>query len=208
MLAVLGLAVTIVVQIAGLAYWLGRKFAAIEERFREVRRRFEEVDKRFGEIDRRFSGVDERFKGIEQRFEEIDKRFEKLEQDLREEIKRALSAVASTATAMNSLVVDFLALKGLVTREERDFLRRQLESMASTIAPNPITKEEAEFLRKVFSKPEEEITIEELDKALEILKRWFFETGKEEAYKMYLYAYMFRASLYYERLRKERSAEK
>jgi len=187
MLAVLGLAVTIVVQIAGLAYWLGRKFATIEERFRE--------------IDRRFSEVDERFK-------RIDQRFERLEQDLREEIKRALSTVASTATAMNSLVVDFLALKGLVTKEERDFLKRQLESMASTIAPNPITKEEAEFLRKVFSKPEEEITIEELDKALEILKRWFYETGKEEAYKMYLYAYMFRASLYYERLRKEHSAEK
>jgi len=186
MIAVLTLAVTIVVQIAGLAYWLGRKFAAIEERFREIDRRFEEVDKRF---------------------KEIDKRFEKLEQDLREEIRRALSTVASTATAMNSLVVDFLALKGLVTREERDFLRRQLESMASTIAPNPITKEEVEFIRRVFSKPEEEITIEELDRALEILKKWFFETGKEEAYKMYLYAYMFRASLYYERLRKERNSE-
>ena len=186
MIAVLGLAVTIVVQIAGLAYWLGRKFAAIEERFREIDRRFEEVDKRF---------------------EEIGKRFEKLEQDLREEVRRALSTVASTATAMNSLVVDFLALKGLVTRDERDFLKRQLESMASTIAPNPITKEEVEFIRKVFSKPEEEITIEELDKALEILKRWFYETGKEEAYKMYLYAYMFRASLYYERLRKGRNSE-
>jgi len=80
--------------------------------------------------------------------------------------------------------------------------------MASAMVPNPITKEELEFIRKVFSKPEEEITIEELDKALEILKRWFYETGKEEAYKMYIYAYMFRASLYYERLRKERSAEK
>jgi len=90
MIAVLGLAVTIVVQIAGLAYWLGKKFAAIEERFREIDRRFEEVDKRF----------------------------EKLEQDLREEVRRALSTVASTATAMNSLVVDFLALKGLVTRGE------------------------------------------------------------------------------------------
>jgi len=200
MIAVLGLAVTIVVQIAGLAYWLGRKFAAIEERFREI-------DRRFREVDRRFSEVNERFKGIEQRFEEINKRFEKLEQDLREEIRRSLSTVASTATAMNSLVVDFLALKGLVTRDERDFLKRQLESMASAIAPNPITKEEVEFIKKVFSKPEEEITIEELDKALEILKRWFFETGKEEAYKMYLYAYMFRASLYYERLRKERGAE-
>jgi len=179
MIAVLGLAVTIVVQIAGLAYWLGKKFATIEEKF--------------GEIDKRF--------------EEVDRRFEKLEQDLREEVRRAFSTVASTATAMNSLVVDFLALKGLVTREERDFLRRQLESMASAIALNPITREEVEFIRKVFSKPEEEITIEELDKALEILKRWFYETGKEEAYKMYLYAYMFRASLYYERLRKERNSE-
>jgi len=36
MLAVLGLEATIVAQIAGLAYWLGRKFATIEERFREI----------------------------------------------------------------------------------------------------------------------------------------------------------------------------
>jgi len=117
MIAVLGLAVTIVVQIAGLAYWLGRKFATIEERFREIHRRFEEVDRRFSGVDERFKGIEQRFEEINKRFEEIDKRFEKLEQDLREDIKRALSTVVSTATAMNSLVVDFLALKGLVTRE-------------------------------------------------------------------------------------------
>jgi len=59
-MAVLGLAVTIVVQIASLAYWLGKKFATIEERFREI-------DKRFGEVDRRFGGIDEKFKEIEQK---------------------------------------------------------------------------------------------------------------------------------------------
>ncbi len=199
-LAVLGLAVTIVVQIAGLAYWLGRKFAVIEERFGEV-------DRRLGEVDKRFEEVNRRLEGLERRFGKVDERFEGLEQSLRDEVRRALSVVASTATAMNGLIVDFLALKGLVTREERDFLRRQLESMASRMALNPITREELEFIRKVFSKPEEEITIEELDKVLEILKRWFLESGREEAYKMYLYAYMFRASLYYERLRKERGPE-
>ena len=145
-LAVLGLVATIVVQIAGLAYWLGRKFAVIEERFRE----------------------------IDNKFKEVDERFEKLERSLREEVKRAFSIVASTATAMNAL----MALKGLVT--ERDFLRRQLES-SSRIVLNPITKEEAEFIRKVFSKPEEEVTIE-LDKALEI-RGGFLKTGKRRPTK-------------------------
>jgi len=60
---------------------------------------------------------------------------------------------------MNPLVVDLLTLKGLVTKAERDLLKRQLKSMAFRIALNPITKEELEFIRKVFSKPEEEITM-------------------------------------------------
>jgi len=187
MIAVLGLYVTIVAQIAVIAYWLGRKFARIEERFKE--------------IDRRFSDVDKRFK-------EIDKRFEDLEQSLRNEIRRAFTAVLTASMAMNSLIVDFLALKGLVTEKERDFLRSQLTSIVSSTVINPLTKEEIEFLRKVFSKPESEITIEELDKVLEIAKRWFFETGEEKAYRLWLYTYMYRASLKYERLREKEERQK
>ncbi|ADM27180.1 conserved hypothetical protein [Ignisphaera aggregans DSM 17230] len=180
MIAILGLYVTIVAQIAVIAYWLGRKFTRIEERFKE--------------IDRRFS--------------DVDKRFEDLEQSLRNEIRRAFAAVLTASMAMNSLIVDFLALKGLVTEKERDFLKSQLTSIVSSTVINPLTKEEIEFLRKVFSKPESEITIEELDKVLEIAKRWFFETGEEKAYKLWLYTYMYRASLKYERLREKEERQK
>jgi len=72
------------------------------------------------------------------------------------------------------------------------------------VSINPLTKEEAEFLKKVFSKLEDQITIEELDRVLEIAKKLFFETGEEKAYKLRLYTYMYRAALLYERLRKER----
>lgn len=194
MIAILGLYVTIVAQIAIIAYWLGRKFARIEERFKE--------------IDKRFSDVDKRFKEIDEKFREIDKRFEDLEQSLRNEIRRAFTAVLTASMAMNSFIVDFLALKGLVTEKERDFLKSQLTSIVSSTVINPLTKEEIEFLRKVFSKPESEITIEELDKVLEIAKRWFFETGEERAYKLWLYTYMYRASLKYERLREKEERQK
>ncbi len=58
---------------------------------------------------------------------------------------------------MNGLIVDFLALKGLVTGGERDFPGT---ARVDRIKDKPITREEPDYIRTVFSKPEEETTIE------------------------------------------------
>ncbi len=201
MIAIIGLYITIIAQVAGIAYWLGRKFMEIDARFRDIDRRFKEIDKRFEEIDRRFEAIDKRF-------EVIDRRFGELEHSLREEIRRMASSVLTASMGMNSLIVDFLALKGLITDREKDFLKGELGSIAKIMMPNPLSKEEVEFIKGVLLKPEEEITIEELDKVIEIAKRWFIESGKEIAYKLWLYTYMYRAALYYERLsKKEKRSE-
>jgi len=70
----------------------------------------------------------------------------------------------------------------------------RIELPASEVSINPLTKEEAEFLKKVFSKPEDKITVEELDKVLEIAKKWFFEAGEEKVYRLWRYTCMYRAA--------------
>jgi len=200
LVSIIGLGVAVTAQIAAFAYWLGRKFGRIEDRLREFDKRFEDFGNRLDKLEKGFydfrSYVDKKFAEIDRRLEDLDRRIA--------ETRRAISSVLTASMSMSTLIVDFLALKGLVTEDERKFLRGQIELLASEVSINPLTKEEAEFLKKVFSKSEDQITIEELDKVLEIAKRWFFETGEEKAYKLWLYTYMYRAALLYERLRKER----
>ena len=49
---VLSILILTLASIASLAYWLGRKFEAIDRRFEAIDRRFEEVDRRFGAVEK------------------------------------------------------------------------------------------------------------------------------------------------------------
>jgi hypothetical protein len=60
---VLTILVPTLASIASLAYWLERKFEAIDRRFEAIDRRFEEVDKRFMGVDNR-SRVGEEDRGL------------------------------------------------------------------------------------------------------------------------------------------------
>ena len=79
--------------IASLAYWLGKRFEAIDRRFEAIDKRFEEVDRRFEEIDRRF--------------EEINKRFEVIET----RIEKSFEALKNAVMAVNSMLIEFMGLK-------------------------------------------------------------------------------------------------
>jgi len=46
---------SILVSVASLAYWLGRKFTLIDERFERINERFEKVNERFERLEREFS---------------------------------------------------------------------------------------------------------------------------------------------------------
>ncbi|MEM3994805.1 MAG: hypothetical protein QXW40_05395 [Thermofilum sp.] len=66
--------------------------------------------------------------------------------------------------------------------------------MSQAIRANPISKEEAEFIKAVFAKGYiDKIAVEELEKVAKILKRWWYEEGSELAYKMFIYVWMLRA---------------
>ncbi len=51
---ILSILIPVITSIATLAYWLGRKFASIEERFERINERFEKIDERFEKMDERF----------------------------------------------------------------------------------------------------------------------------------------------------------
>ena len=52
----------------------------------------------------------------------------------------------------------------------------------------------------MFSKPLGDMTVEELERVAEVAKRWWFEDGREEAYKLFLIATAIRAyKLYVEK---------
>ena len=147
---VLTILVPTLASIASLAYWLERKFEAIDRRFEAIDRRFEEVDKRF--------------MGVDNRFEELEKR-----------IEASFEAFKNAVLAINTMLVEFMGLKGLFTPQESRFITSEMNRMMSAFKPqlNPLTKEEYEFVVSVLSKEDpNKITIEEAEKIAEIGKRW------------------------------------
>jgi hypothetical protein len=161
---VLTILVPTLASIASLAYWLERKFEAIDRRFEAIDRRFEEVDKRF--------------MGVDNRFEELEKR-----------IEASFEAFKNAVLAIKTMLVEFMGLKGLFTPQESRFITSEMNRMMSAFKPqlNPLTKEEYEFVVSVLSKEDpDKITIEEAEKIAEIGRRRWKEDGLEVAYRLFL----------------------
>jgi len=178
------------------------RLAGVESRVAEVERSLADVQNRLAGVESRLTGVEGRVVGLEGRLAEVEKGLTEVRSRLagvegrlvefEERFDSFADAVRGSVVSMNSLVVEFLGLKGLLSREEVGFLSREASRLALAIRPNPITEEEVEFLRRVFTKPVEEMTVEELEKAAEIAKRWWYREGKEEAYRLFLIAWTIR----------------
>lgn len=175
---------SVVASAASLSYWLGRKFALMDSRFRQV---------------------DERFKQIDDRFRQVDDRIEGLEQRLRQEIRSSLHGVTGFVQALYGGLIDFMAMKGLFTPEERDYLVKEAErlSQAYYLRPNPLRPEEAEFILKVMREVREksprELDLSKLDRIMEIANRWFWEDKCFEAAKLWATIYTLKRILQKER---------
>ena len=149
---------------------------------------------KFRKIDMRFAMIDERFKQIDERFRQIDER-----------LARFADSISGALISINSLMIEYLGIKNVLTRDEAEFLKHEITRWAGTIRANPISKEEIEYIKAVASKSLDEITLEEIDKVVEIAKRWWYEGGGEVAYRIFLYAYIVRTYIYFEKIRKEGS---
>ncbi|MGC8571543.1 MAG: hypothetical protein ACP5L1_09550 [Caldivirga sp.] len=131
-----------------------------------------------------------KFKDIDKRFEEVDRRFNEMDRKLTIFVNSARSATV----AMNSAIIEFLGVKGLISPSEAAFLTNEVARISQSIRANPISKEEVEYIRAVFSKGDiDKISVEELERVAEIAKRWWYEDGSEIAYKLFIYTWMLRA---------------
>jgi hypothetical protein len=159
---IVSFSLTIIGMLAGIAYWLGRKFA--------------EIDMHFAEINRTLA-------------------------EMRRDFSRAIDGMKSAVVSANSLILDFMAMKKLLEEGEAGIIKSEIRRVVSIVGLNPLTKEELEFLKKVVEKNVNDITIEEAERIAEIGKRWWYEEGKEEAYKIFLGGLVIRGYLISKMLR-------
>ena len=120
---------------------------------------------------------------------ELGSRLDALQREVRElrgQFARAFEGLRTAVSSSHALILDFLALKGLLDEKEAGFVKAEIDRVISMVQLNPITREELEFLKKVVAKDVNEITLEEAERMVEIGKRWWFEDGSEVAYKVYL----------------------
>lgn len=175
---ILGTLVIVASSIASLAYWLGRKLSGFEARIRELEGRLDRLEERF---EARFGGLEREIRGL---------------------------ALASSES--HAVITDFLSLKGLIERGEAEYLRDRIAGVFRiyTAAPNPLTREELEFIRRVFSKDVDEITIEEAERAREIGRRLFIEDWDERGFLLFIAASFIRGYHISKKVRERRLKEK
>jgi hypothetical protein len=129
---------------------------------------------------------------------ELGGRLDALQEEVRElrgQFARAFEGLRTAVSSSHALILDFLALKGLLDEREARFVKAEIDRMISMVQLNPITREELEFLKRVVAKDVNEITLEEAERVAEIGKRWWFEEGSEIAYKVYLAGLVIRGYL-------------
>ncbi len=64
-------------------------------------------------------------------------------------------------------------------------MTNEVGRVVSMVRANPISKEELEFIKSVFSKDPDQMSIEELERVIEIAKRWWWEDNSEIAFKVF-----------------------
>ncbi|MGC9009993.1 MAG: hypothetical protein ACP5I7_05185, partial [Sulfolobales archaeon] len=79
LLSTIATLITIVSSFSALAYWLGKKFSEIDNRFMVIDEKFNQVDKRFNQIDKRFESLETRFNEINKRLDVLANQIDRLE---------------------------------------------------------------------------------------------------------------------------------
>jgi hypothetical protein len=89
---------------------------------------------KFREIDMRFAMIDEKFKQIDER------------------LARFADSISGALISINSLMIEYLGIRNVLTKDEAEFLKREITRWAGTIRANPISKEEVEYIKAVASR--------------------------------------------------------
>jgi len=184
LLTIIGTLVPVLISLLTLAYWLGVKFASIDERFKRIDERFKSIDERFNWIDRRF----EEFKVyVDRRFDELKAYVDGKFNELKSYVDSRVSRLAEANRAYQEFFVEYLAVRGLLGSSEASMIKGESSRMFKLATVNPITREEWEKARRYFEK--DELTLEEALEFREITRKITDEYGHlPEAWKLHLYA--------------------
>ena len=171
--------IIIIIILLSTIYWLGKKFA-------EINMRFKIIDERFKQIDKRFEQIDERFKQIDKRFEQMNRRFKELE----EKTSRKIERLASAFVNYQEFFIEFLTHEGILKEGTRELLIREIHRMVKLAMMNPLTKEDWKKILEYLEKSEKNtITLEEAEEFLELARRVALEYGEHPgAWKLHIYA--------------------
>ncbi len=176
------------VSVASLAYWLGK-------RFEEINGRFEKME----------SSFNSRFREMESSF---NSRFREMEFSINS-LRDGMNSLKTAMTSINSMLIDFLGVKEIISEGETKFLISEVKRIvSSTVLVNPFTEEDLKFIREVTKKEPKEFSMEEAEKLIEMGKKVWYEDGSELAYKVFLMGLVVRAFLIGEAQKRKRKRKK
>jgi DNA repair exonuclease SbcCD ATPase subunit len=176
LITIIGTLVPVLLSLITLAYWLGGKFASIDERFARIDERFERIDERFKSIDKRFEEVNKRFEEVNRRFEEV-----------KAYIDSRINRLAEANRAYQEFFIEYLSVKGLLRPLEASMLKGEIERFTRLSTMNPLTREEWEKIRRYLEK--DELTLEEALELRRLARKVTDEYGDRiEAWKLHIYA--------------------
>ncbi len=211
-LPLIGTIVTVIISIAMLAYWLGKRLTEIEGRFNQrlteiegkFNQRFTEIEGKFNErlneMEKKFN---ERLNEMEKEFGEIYGNFKSINLRLNG-LEEMIRGSASASTEAHRVITDFLALKGLIDKAEAEYLSARVRGVFQAYALNPLSEEERRFILDLFSKDVDEATIEEAEKAYQIGLKLFREKLDSRGFLLAMAASYLRGYLISREVRKSK----
>ena len=184
---------------------LENRISRLEDRVSSLENRVNNLEKRVSGLESRMTSLENRVNGLENRIVSLENSMKDLEKRLSSEIRRAFSHVISFTQSIQYMLIDFMSMKGLFTKEEREFLIKDVERIGKLYLTtlNPLKPEEARFILEVMKeireKDPKEIDLSKLDRIIEIARRWFEEEGHPDAARLMIEAYMLKSILRKER---------
>ena len=144
-----------------LAYWLGRKFT---------------------EIDNRFKLIDDRFRLVDDKFRLVDDRFSRLE--------GKIDRLGAAFLNYQEFFVEFLAHERVIRGESRELLIGEARRTISLGMLNPLSKDELKKIEEYLDKSEKDtITLEEAEEFRDLARKFVMEYGEHVgAWKLHMYA--------------------
>ncbi|WP_054848720.1 hypothetical protein [Vulcanisaeta sp. JCM 14467] len=174
---------------------LESRMSSLESRMNDLENRMDKLENRMNNLENRMNNLENRMINLENRMNNLENRMINLENRMNSLENRMIElgdGLKSAVVNINTLLIEYMGLKGLFTQDEVRVLSNEVSRVISMVRANPISKEELDFIKSVFSKDPEQMSIEELERVIEIAKRWWWQDNSEIAFKVFQVASIIR----------------